>query len=344
MKKTAFFEVVLFGIFVVLLSILTCRAMAEPITIKYSHYGPKKEYELTAVAWAKAIETRTGGRVKFEMYPFEQLMKAKSHLDGIRTGIADCGIISTPYYPGRFPMSELYFLPFTWHTGVEGARVLRKFRDYKPIQEEFLRNGVKPIIIEGSTTYSLVTKKPVKTFADMKGKRLRSFGTMLPEILRLCGSIPTSMPITEAYSALERGVLDGTPCGVGLAYGFHLHEVAPYITVFPHGGLSHAIPPTVWGLKSWNKLPKDIQDIIMDVTDSKYWYSEGSDAVERAAIELMKSKGDAKLIYMSEEDAAKFEEVAERMGEWWIEQNKDKGPAREVYDYYYNLLKQEGFR
>jgi TRAP-type C4-dicarboxylate transport system substrate-binding protein len=344
MKRTAFFDVVLVGIVVALLLVFTSQAIAQPITVKFSHYGPKKEYEETAIPWAKEIEKRTEGRIKFEMYPFQQLLKAKAHLDGIRTGIADCGCISTPYYPGRFPMMEITFLPFTWHSAVEGAPVLHKLREYDPTRQEFLRNGVKPILIEGSPAYALVTKEPIKKFADMKGKRLRSFGTMLPEVFRFCGAIPTTMPITEAYTALERGVIDGTPIGIGLAYGFHLYEVAPYITVFPRGSFSYAVLPIVWGIKSWNKLPKDIQDIIMEVTDSKRWYAEAVDILERETLNSLESKGLAKTIYLSEEEAAKFEEVSEGIGEWWIEQNKDKGPAKEVYNYYSNLLKQEGLR
>jgi TRAP-type C4-dicarboxylate transport system substrate-binding protein len=141
-----------------------------------------------------------------------------------------------------------------------------------------------------------------------------------------------------------RGVIDGTPIGIGLAYGFHLYEVAPYITVFPRGSFSYAVLPVVWGIKSWNKLPNDIQDTIMEVTDSKCWYAESVDILEDETLNLLKSKGLAEVIYLSEEEATKFEKVSEGIGEWWIEQNKDKGPSREVYDYYYNLLKQEGLR
>jgi TRAP-type C4-dicarboxylate transport system substrate-binding protein len=338
---------ILAGIFVVV-SLATAglngvHASDKIHTVKFSAYAPKNLYESAYLPWVKAVERETAGKLKFELFPYQQLMKAKAHLDGIRTGMADCGTISTPYYPGRFPMAEIYFLPFTWNSGVEGARVLHKFAQYQPIKDEFERNGVKCIVLEGSGPYSLASTRWVRTFEDMKGLKVRSFGTMLGNMLKLCGSIPISLPMPDTYQALKAGMLSACPSGLDTIYGHRMHEVAKYITRFRKGSFTYAVMPIVWGLQSWNKLPKDIQDAIIRVSESRYWVSEGWDASEKKSMDLLQKQG-AEIFYMPEKETRKFVEKAEPLGEEWVEANKNNGPSRDVYDYFYSLLKQEGIR
>lgn len=345
MKKSLFS--VLVGIFVVgslsTAGLNGAQAADKVYNVKFSAYAPKNLFEGAYLPWVKAVESATAGKLKFELFPYQQLMKAQAHLDGIRTGMADCGTISTPYYPGRFPMAEIYFLPFTWNSGVEGARVLHKFAQYKPIKDEFERNGVKCIVLEGSGPYSLASTRPVRTFEDMEGLQVRSFGTMLGNMLKLCGSIPISLPMPDTYQALKAGMLSACPSGLDTIYGHRMHEVAKYITRFKGGSFTNAVMPIVWGLESWNKLPKDIQDTIIRVSEERYWVSEGWDASEKKSMDLLQKEG-AEIFYMPDEETRKFIEKAEPLGEQWVEANKNNGPSRDVYNYFYSLLKQQGIR
>jgi TRAP-type transport system periplasmic protein len=319
------------------------QAAEKTYTVKFSAYAPKNLYESAYLRWAKAVEAETAGKLKFEMYPYEQLFKAQAHLDGIRTGMADCGTISTPYYPGRFPMAELYFLPFTWETGVEGARVLHKFAQYKPIKDEFEKSGVKCIVLEGSGGYALATRKPIKTFEDLKGLKVRSFGTLLGNMLKLCGAVPVSLPMPDTYEALKSGILDASPGPLGTIYGQRLHEAAKYMTIFRGGSFTYAAMPIVWGLESWNKLPKDIQDAIIRVSESRCWVSEGFDADDKNAMVQLQKEG-AEIQYLPEKEKGRFIEKAEDLGQQWMEDNKKSGPSKDVYEFFYSLLKKEGFR
>jgi len=319
------------------------EAKQKVYKVKLSSYLPKANYESTEVPWAKAIEKASNGQIKFEMYPYEQLVKAKGHLDAIRTGQVDCGRISTPYYVGRFPMAELYFLPFVWKTGMQGAQVLQEFVNFPPVREEFHKQGVIPLLMGGTGTYVLATTKPVKKLEDLKGMKLRSFGTMLPEVQKRLGAIPTSMPTPETFTALQTGTLDGSPFWLsGIASG-KMYDVAPYVTVFPHGGITHAVWPIVWGEKSWNKLPKHLQDIILKVSNEKSWISEGFDIPDEQMTPEVKKN--VKLWYeLPPEEAKRFAEKMEGICEWWVEENKDKGPAQEVMDHFLMLLGKHGMK
>jgi len=71
--------------------------------------------------------------------------------------------------------------------------------------------------------------------ADFKGKRIRTYGFAYPKIVSAMGATPVSMSTTEAYGALQRGILDCSPIGPVLAKGWKLDEVAKYFIRFPFG-------------------------------------------------------------------------------------------------------------
>jgi len=186
----------------ILICVQEPAAAKETIILKYASWEAKTLYEVTGLPWTQAIEKESRGRVKFERYPYQALMTAKGSLDGIATGMADCGKIAPPYYPGRFPMTEILFLPFTWSKGDTGWPIQKTLYD-EYLYKEFEASGVRAALIGGSGGYAIFSTKPIKTMEDMKGLKIRSFGTMLPESLRKFGAVPTPLPTPEMYGALQ---------------------------------------------------------------------------------------------------------------------------------------------
>ena len=94
----------------------TARA-ADVITLKLSHFVPPvaRFPQVGGRSWTEKIEKESDGRLKFEIYPNGQLVGPPNRqFDAARNGITDIAFCLHGVTPGRYPMTELANLPFTW--------------------------------------------------------------------------------------------------------------------------------------------------------------------------------------------------------------------------------------
>jgi len=119
-------------------------------------------------------------------------------------------------------------------------------------------------------SYWLNTKKPVRTLADIKGMTLKVPSRVHGVIVNKLGGNGVTVPMSEAYVQLEKGILDGLFAPMEAVAGFKLAEVVKYHTEL-HIWIGWQ-PNKVMNLDSWNKLPKDIQQIFTD--SRQYWEDE----------------------------------------------------------------------
>ena len=321
---------------------LTATAGEEikPITLKFTSYTSKSFWELVDLAWIDAVEKESKGRIKFEKYPFQQLMKAKAHLDGIRTGIAHIGHISPAYYRGRFPINEIIHLPFLFKNGADSAVMMHEFYN-KYVDKEVKANGVKALVYESSGGYAEASKVPIRRVKDFKGKSCRLGGALDSYVIEKFGAKTQMIASPDLYSALQTGLLDVATYYMGGIEARKLYEVAPYIIEWPWGGVAHSIAPIVIGLNTWNKLPKDLQDVLIKVSNSKNWIAEGYDTVDKKAKERLQAMPNVEFMEISEKDKDYCLELADEAAQWWADEYADKGPTREIYGYIMNFLKKK---
>src|SRR5690606_1185578 len=137
----------------------------------------------------------------------------------------------------------------------------------------------------------LITRTPINSPEDFKGKRIRGYG-IATDVIEAMGGTAVPMAAPEVYTALERGVLDGV-------YGFdfitavdyNLHEIAPHFTDIGDG--PHAPSATIMNLEYWNSLPEDIQSLCNEIVDEIYagQYTTIYDQSNRKYVERAKAEG-----------------------------------------------------
>jgi TRAP-type C4-dicarboxylate transport system substrate-binding protein len=110
--------------------------------------------------------------------------------------------------------------------------------------------------------YVFYTTKQVNKIADFKGLRLRGTPSMIPMIKAL-GASPITLAMPEVYSALERGVIDGLGLPfIGVVdYGYV--DIIKYYVKQPFG---YSVGGFSVNLDTWNRLPKDIQTLMKQLT------------------------------------------------------------------------------
>ena len=90
-------------------------AEAQEVTLKVHHFlpPPSVTHSKFIKPWADKVEADSGGRIKVDIYPAMQLGgKPPQLFDQVRDGVADVVWTVAGYTAGRFPMIEVFELPF----------------------------------------------------------------------------------------------------------------------------------------------------------------------------------------------------------------------------------------
>ena len=95
------------------------HAADKVYTLKLSHFVPPQHaFHKWVVKWTEKITKESNGRLKFQIYPNGQLVGPPNRqFDAARNGIVDIAWCLHGVTPGRYPMTELANLPFTWPSG-----------------------------------------------------------------------------------------------------------------------------------------------------------------------------------------------------------------------------------
>ena len=209
------------------------------------------------------VEKRTNGRVKFERFWSNSLVKSTEGPDALKSGIADVVNILPAYYPGKMPLSTVINLPCLTEDLWAGGMVIRDLYRMPAMAKELSAFGARYLSTSGAAGYHVLSKRPVRSAADVKGLKLRALGHQA-QLLQSLGGVPVNIVAPEVYTAIERGTIDGGIDTPSLVIQYSLHEVAKFYATVPFGnsGIFMAIRQA-----AWDKLPPDIQKVMQAVND-----------------------------------------------------------------------------
>ncbi len=135
-----------------------------------------------------------------------------------------------------------------------------------------------------------VSNKEVKTPEDLKGLKIRTMSSPIAvDSINAMGAIATSMAQSDAYNAIETGVVDGGEWQIPTVYSLRMYEVCDHISLTEHFLLTASI---VCG-SSWYDTLTDRQKQELRDTAIKV-YGETKDMVieyEQKYLEEMQANG-----------------------------------------------------
>jgi TRAP-type C4-dicarboxylate transport system substrate-binding protein len=315
------------------LAILVAPVAAAEYTLKAGFWFGDTPSIGKGVNWFMTeVEKRTNGRVKFERFWSNSLVKAKEGPDALKSGIADVVNILPSYYPGKMPLSTVMNLPCLTEDLWVGGMVTRDLYKMPAMAKELSNFGARYLSTAGGAEYWILSKKPVRSVADLKGLKLRALGHQA-QLLRDLGGVPVNVMTPEVYIAIERGTIDGGIYSPSLVVQWSLHEVAKYYTTVPFGntGFFMAIRQA-----AWDKLPADIQKIMQAVNDDhmaahhRIYQIDGNGE----AIKKMQAAG-VEVIQYPVADGKALEKLArETIWDKWVD---NRAEARAVLDKFLEL-------
>ncbi len=303
----------------------TTQAQAETIELKFATgFSPKHTMQVKVFEpWAKKISELTKGKVKVTFFPGGALGKAPDTYNIVEKGIADVGYYLHDYTPGRFPLTTVFELPFMVPSATNLSSAMWKTYEQIPeFQKEYKR--VKLMALFGHPGgHFCTTKTPIKTVGDFKGLKIRTVSPSVTEALTIFGAAPVSMPITETYAALERGVVDGTVVPWEGIVIFKLDDLIKYVTVADFYTVTMAV---VMNKRKWNSLPKDVQKVIAENSGMPLSIACGKayDDTDGPMKKRCVDRG-IEVLHFSPADMQKLKDLTMPLRTKWVKDMKAKG-------------------
>ncbi|MGH1360906.1 MAG: TRAP transporter substrate-binding protein DctP [Burkholderiaceae bacterium] len=248
------------------LAIASQAAHAE--TYKWITFKPQgaADAQVRSTEWfVEEFAKRTGGAHKIQMFWGGSVAKTKEIPDALAAGVGAFGDVITPYFPDQFPLNNAvgFFIPQPNSTLQVGKLMHAWHEKYPQFEAELARSNIKAVGFRPLESYGLLCTKPVKSLADLKGLRIRTYGFAYPALVQAMGATPVSISTSEAYEALERNILDCTPIGPALARGWKYDEVAKHYVEFPLGAsFGHLIAMNLDAYKGMDQKTRQVVDQI----------------------------------------------------------------------------------
>ena len=210
------------------------------------------------LVFEKEVEARTNGAIDVEIYDSAQLYKDKEVPAAVGSGAIEAGVASLTRYVGDAPVVDVFYMPFLLNSEAKvRAAVAEGSVVRTTIEKEVAKTGGQILFWQAYGGAVLLSKGgPIRTPADMKGKKARVFGKTLGDFVTAAGGAPTLISGSEQYLAYQRGTVDIGMTGVSGVKSRKLWEVMDTITVTNHADIEFVVVVnTDW----WNGLSSEIQ-------------------------------------------------------------------------------------
>ncbi len=210
-------------------------ANGQQVKLKFGSLEPSTA-NITAnvwTPWAADVTRDSGGALQVEMYPIGTLNRNPLlQLKLLQDGVLDVAFIVPAFTPGRFDDNEVVELPFLVRGTLEGSLAL-----WRLYAKGMLRgyDDLKVLGLFTTPPTNVQAAFPVKTPADLKGKKFRSAGGFQAKLLEQLGAVGVVIPGTQVAENLSRRLIDGALVEWNFVASWRVMDVTTHHVIVPMG-------------------------------------------------------------------------------------------------------------
>jgi TRAP-type C4-dicarboxylate transport system substrate-binding protein len=316
-------------LFLTVLPWLVCNASeGRAVVLRATINVPSTQPPAKALKyWGDLVTKNTHGRVKFNYLWGGSVTKAGEEIPAIQKGVVDAGFFTAPYYPGKMVLNSISFVvPFD----TPDPRLMLKMY-YRVVEEvpefvaEIEQYNLKLIYPFVFGSYEMLSRKPVKTLADMKGLKAAVIGATFPKWFEAIGAVPISMPAPDRYTARQTGLIDASILPLAPSDAFKWTDVAKNCTLIHLGCV--VLGSTVMNADDFKNLSPEDQKVVLEAGKQTARWSADQTAEEDARImEKWKRQGVA-FYTLSASDMHAWAEQLKHVPYDWAKEWDAKGHA-----------------
>ncbi|MEW5888578.1 MAG: TRAP transporter substrate-binding protein [Pseudomonadota bacterium] len=257
-----------------------------------------------------AIAAETNGRVAIQLFPNNQLGSDSDMMSQIRSGALELAT-----FPGTV-MSTL--IPATSITGVGFA-----FSSYDKVWAAMdgavgnhIRRAIEKVnlfpfeaVWDNGFRQVTTSTRPIRTPEDLQNLKIRvPVVPLWVSMFKALGAAPVSLPLSEAYQALQTKVADAQENPLALIESAKFYEVQKYCSLTNHAW------DGFWFIANgriWKTLPSDVQQVMLKHFNAAA--RKQRDDIARANVTLQKALEEKGLTFNKVDNSA-FREVLRKSG------------------------------
>lgn len=213
--------------------------------------------------------------IRFQHFPGGQLAQDKDMPMAIPTGQVKFGWITVNGWTGVVPDTKIMDAPSGLTMKQFDALIEQPDGIFPTLKKRFAEKNTVLLAMADLGPPAIVSRVPIRTPADLKGKKVRVFSEGQVEAVRSFGGAPVNIAFAEVYTAMQHGTIDAAIIGFQGVDSQKMHEVAKHVLV-----ASSFMGTTMMG---WAANPQWLN--AMPATDRKVFLA----AVRRAELENRKA-------------------------------------------------------
>jgi len=238
-------------------------AGAQAMKMKFAHFADEGHPgHLAAKMFVEAVEKRTNGQIKIDIFPNNMLGSPPEQAEQIKLGTTDMGLPTQGQFDKWIKAMGVVMLPFAYDDYDHVHRVLDgpAFQWFSQMAEK------EGFILLSNWEYGFRNltnnKRPVNVPEDVKGLKVRVPPEMqIGAAFEALGAQTTVIAFPELYMALAQGVADGEDNPVSVIYFMKFYEVQKHLALTKHiyNNMIHTI-----SAKTWAKLTPEQKTIFQE--------------------------------------------------------------------------------
>lgn len=282
----------------------SCQSVQEGKIIKLAH-GLDENHPVhkAMVFMGEELEKKSGGTLKLNIYPNQQLGSERQCLELLQIGSLGMTKVSAAVMENFSPNMKVFGLPYLFKDKEQTFRVLDG-----SIGKELLDGGEKYWLKglgyydAGSRSFYTV-KAPVKTPDDLKGLKIRVMESVTAmNMIKSMGGAPTPISSGELYTALQQGVVDGAENNPPTFFLTRDYEVCKFFSLDEHTTIPDVL---IMSTHLWNSLNEEEKRWVQEAADASVQYQRKLWAIaEEDALAAVQKAG----VTVTRPDKAPFKE------------------------------------
>ena len=169
-------------------------------------YRAESFHTRNVVQFAQDVERASAGALRIEVHANNALFKLGDIPQAVQDGKAQAGETIMTSLVRDMPIAGADAVPFVVRTYADARRMWDLQRPL--IEGHFARKGLKALYAVPWPPQGLFSIAPVRSAADFKGTRMRTYNPATVRIAEMLGAAPVDVPMVEVNTALSAGKLD----------------------------------------------------------------------------------------------------------------------------------------
>ena len=325
-KRSRTIAIVLSAVFILALLVVGCGGSgakpAEPAKsaapvkwVANSVWPPNNHHSVGLNDFAKRAKEATKGKVEITVQTGGALgYKGPELLKVVRDGLVPMSDMLTSGVAGDELLFDIVTLPFLIQSFDEGKILSDIARPYfdKVAEQKW---GQKILYIAPWPAAGLWTKMEVKSVAEMKGLKTRTYDKNGALVMQAVGGTPYPLPFSEVYSSLATNLIDSVLTSTPTAVDAKFWEVLKFYAPI---NITMATDLVTVNLKEFNKLDKETQAALIKLgkdMEAEMWKKVAQLDKDQEAIS---NKGGIKTVAPSKEFLNELSVVTKGIREEWL--------------------------